>query len=73
LPNHRIGQRRHDASHLLYERYYRGAYATKDYPREVIASVHRLREKYGFTSQRHEHREVVEKLATAATQMSLAI
>jgi hypothetical protein len=50
----------------------RGAYAPKDYTREVIAAVNRLREKYGFTSG-HEHREVVEKLATAATQMSLAI
>jgi DNA repair photolyase len=40
-----------------YERYYRGAYAPKDYTREVIASVNRLREKYGFASG-HDQDEV---------------
>lgn len=55
-----------------YERYYRGASAPKDYTPEVIANVGRIRKKYGFTLG-HNRREVVEKLATAATQMSLAI
>ncbi|MEO8457851.1 MAG: radical SAM protein [Chloroflexota bacterium] len=38
-----------------YERYYRGAYAPKDYTREVIAGINRLREKYGFTRERDHH------------------
>jgi len=39
-----------------YERYYRGAYAPKDYTREVIALVNRLRTKHGFTGEHHERR-----------------
>jgi DNA repair photolyase len=36
-----------------YEKYYRGAYAPKDYTRQVLAKVSELREKYGFTARAH--------------------
>ena len=56
-----------------YERYYRGAYAPKDYTREVIASVHRLRERYGFTSGQN-HRELARELVQPTeTQIPLAL
>jgi DNA repair photolyase len=60
--------------HLVgkYERYYRGAYAPKDYTREVIASVHRLREKYGFTSG-HQHEVRREFEPRLGGQMPLAL
>ena len=56
-----------------YERYYRGAYAPKDYTREVIACVHRLREKYGFTSGENHRQMLRELVKPSATQMALAI
>jgi DNA repair photolyase len=39
--------------HLMphYEKYYRGAYAPKDYTRQVLAKVSELRAKYGFVDE----------------------
>ncbi len=39
-----------------YERYYRGPYAPKDYTREVIAIVNRVRERCGFAADHHRPR-----------------
>ena len=41
--------------HLMpcYEKYYRGAYAPKDYTQQVMAKVSELREKYGFRERTH--------------------
>lgn len=39
-----------------YERYYRGPYAPKDYTREVIALVNRIKERHGFGENRHHDR-----------------
>ena len=41
--------------HLMprYEKYYRGAYAPKDYTQQVLAKVSELREKYGFRERTH--------------------
>ena len=41
--------------HLMprYEKYYRGAYAPKDYTQQVLAKVSELREKYGFRARTH--------------------
>jgi DNA repair photolyase len=36
-----------------YEKYYRGAYAPKDYTQQVIAKVSELREKYGLSERVH--------------------
>jgi DNA repair photolyase len=36
-----------------YERYYRGAYAPKDYTQQVMAKVSELRAKYGFAERAH--------------------
>jgi DNA repair photolyase len=36
-----------------YERYYRGAYAPKDYTRQVMTKVSELRAKYGFSERAH--------------------
>lgn len=52
-----------------YERYYRGPYAPKDYTREVIALVNRIRERHGF-GQTDRHREPPKQ---PAGQMSLAL
>lgn len=41
-----------------YERYYRGSYAPKDYTREVIALVNRLRDRHGFTDGHRERLKV---------------
>jgi hypothetical protein len=38
-----------------YERYYRGPYAPKEYSREVIALVSRIRDRHGFGDS-HEAR-----------------
>lgn len=51
-----------------YERYYRGAYAPKDYTREVIALVGRIRERHGFGAGHPRHRE-----PAPAGQMALAL
>jgi DNA repair photolyase len=42
--------------HLLpqYERFYKGAYAPRDYSREVSAVVQSLRERWGMTSRQRE-------------------
>lgn len=57
-----------------YERYYRGAYAPKDYTREVIANVHRIREKYGFTSDANHHDLVTrERAPVRDSQIALGI
>ena len=50
-----------------YERYYRGPYAPKDYTREVIAIVNRLRQKWGFTG------EQAPRVAPQVGQLQLAI
>jgi DNA repair photolyase len=39
-----------------YERYYTGPYAPKDYTRDVIAIVNRLRAKWGFATDPHRPR-----------------
>lgn len=39
-----------------YDRYYRGPYAPKDYTREVIALVNRVRRKVGFAEDHHRPR-----------------
>jgi len=36
-----------------YEKYYRGAYAPKEYTQQVLAKVSELREKYGFGERTH--------------------
>jgi DNA repair photolyase len=36
-----------------YEKYYRGAYAPKEYTQQVLAKVSELREKYGFGERAH--------------------
>ena len=36
-----------------YEKYYRGAYAPKDYTQQVMAKVSELRAKYGFSERPH--------------------
>lgn len=41
-----------------YERYYRGSYAPKDYTREVIALVNRLRDRHGFADGHRERLKV---------------
>jgi DNA repair photolyase len=57
-----------------YERYYRGAYAPKDYTRAVIATVDRIREKYGFTSDASHHELVTRRFAPrVGGQMALGI
>jgi DNA repair photolyase len=50
-----------------YQRYYRGPYAPKDYTREVVALVGRLRDKWGFPSERPPRKTPPD------TQMPLAI
>ncbi len=50
-----------------YERYYRGPYAPKDYTREVIGVVNRLRQKWGFTG------EQAPRVAPQVGQLQLAI
>jgi DNA repair photolyase len=42
--------------HLMarYQKYYRGAYAPKEYTREVLAKVSELRAKYGFVEKESE-------------------
>jgi DNA repair photolyase len=41
--------------HLVprYEKYYRGAYAPKEYTQQVLAKVSELREKYDFSERAH--------------------
>jgi len=41
--------------HLMprYEKYYRGAYAPKEYTQQVLAKVSELRERYGFSERAH--------------------
>ena len=36
-----------------YEKYYRGAYAPREYTQQVMAKVNELREKYGFSERAH--------------------
>jgi DNA repair photolyase len=55
-----------------YERYYRGAYAPKDYSREVIALVNRLRERHGF-GETQRHRERPGRGPAPNSQMALAM
>jgi DNA repair photolyase len=50
-----------------YERYYRGPYAPKDYTREVVAKVARIRERCGFADERPARK------TAPGTQMALAI
>jgi DNA repair photolyase len=50
-----------------YERYYRGPYAPKEYSREVIALVNRIRDRAGFPSRRPPSR------TPPNTQMALSI
>ena len=50
-----------------YQRYYRGPYAPKDYTREIVALVNRIRDRWGFSDERPARKRAPD------TQMSLAI
>ena len=74
-PAHHL-HRRAAYPHLAgkYDRYYRGVYAPKDYTREVIASINRIRERYGFTTDRDHNELVTRKLAPVRdSQLALSI